>query len=71
VRKVVDGTSRFMLELSGVDAGVFAEGAKARGVLVSKPMAGSATLQMQVNPSILRMPVERVAEVLIEAAAGR
>jgi threonine aldolase len=70
VRKVVDGTSRFMLELSGVDAGVFAEGAKARGVLVSKPMPGGATLQMQVNPSILRMPVERIAEVLI-GAAGR
>lgn len=71
VRKVPNGTSRFLLSLSGIDATAFAERAKAHDVIVPKPTPGSSTLQMQVNPSILRMPVERIAEVLLDAAGGR
>ena len=71
VRKVPGGTSRFLMSVSHVDANAFAKRAKAHHVLVPHAVPGTATLPMQVNPSILRMPVARVAEVLIEAAAGR
>ncbi|HVF34783.1 MAG TPA: beta-eliminating lyase-related protein [Candidatus Saccharimonadia bacterium] len=68
VRRVPNGTSRFLLSLSGVDANAFAERAKSRDVLVPKAMPGTSTMQMQVNPSILRMPVEQIAEAVLGAA---
>lgn len=41
-----------------------------RGVLVPHPKAGTATLPMQVNPSLLRMELARLAMLFREARAG-
>lgn len=68
VRKVRNGTSRFMLSISGVAPETMAKRALQHAVVLPHVQPGTTTLPMQVNPSILRMPPARIAEVLVEAS---
>ena len=67
VRKVDNGTSRFLLSASGMDAQAMAMRAMAAGVVL--PQGGNARgeLAMQVNPSLLRRPAGEVAQVLVDS----
>ena len=68
VRKVPNGTSRFMLSISGVAPEVMAKRALRHDIVLPHVQPGASTLPMQVNPSILRMTPARIAEVLVEAS---
>ncbi|WP_292008004.1 threonine aldolase family protein [Chiayiivirga sp.] len=68
VRKLPQGTSRFFLKPLTGDAVTLAERARAQGVELAHLAPGVQELPLQVNPSVLRMPVEALARVLIEAA---
>ncbi len=65
VQKISNGTSRFLLSVSGVAADVFVERASKHDVILPQPPPGISTFQMQVNPTILRSTPEKVAKVFI------
>lgn len=70
VERVPRGTSRFLLTVKGVTAEVLAERTARREVLLPHAKPGTATLAMQVNPSLLRMEPARLAQIFKECLAG-
>ncbi len=68
LQKIANGTSRFLLTVSGVEPDVFVTRSYDRGVLLPQAKPGSATFQMQVNPTILRMPAAKLARIFIESS---
>ncbi|HZH43278.1 MAG TPA: beta-eliminating lyase-related protein [Lysobacter sp.] len=70
VRKVPNGTSRFFLSVEGVPAERVVERAAKRGVLLPSWTTGVGELPMQVNPTLLRVRPEVLAQVLEDAARG-
>jgi threonine aldolase len=67
VRRVPNGTSRFFLTLPDADPRAMMERAAKRDVLLPRPNPATGTFAMQVNPSVLRMAPEVLAEILDEA----
>ena len=68
VRRLPQGSSRFFLAPTQVTAEALAQAAGKQGVLLPGAAAGGNELAMQVNPSLLRRPVEAIAQVLVDAA---
>lgn len=64
------GTSRFFMTVSGVGTDAFRERIAKPGVALSHGNPSSGTFAMQVNPTLLRMPAERLAGIFIDAAGG-
>ncbi len=69
-RKLANGTSRFFLTVTGPAMGTLQQRARERGVVISRPHPGTGEIAMQVNPSILRMPPEALARLLVESLHG-
>ena len=67
VRKVGNGTSRFLLSARGLDPEAMAGRAIAQGVALPQGSNAHGELAMQVNPTLLRRPVADVAQVLVDA----
>lgn len=70
VRKVPEGTSRFHLSVSGTAPGAFAERARTRGVLLPYPGPKADAFPMQVNPTLLRLLPEQIAQRLVDSLEG-
>lgn len=68
VHKVPNGTSKFFLEVSGVEPDVLSERALRRGVVLPSRASGGM-IPMQVNPTILRMPPQALAQVFVDSMA--
>ena len=66
---VPNGTSRFLLTVSGIAPDVFAERMSKQDVMLPHPPPGISTFQMQVNPTILRTAPEKLARVFIDTSA--
>lgn len=69
-RKLANGTSRFFLSVTEGDAAALVERTDALGVSLQHPNPDTGEIAMQVNPTLLRMPPEAVARMLVEAAGG-
>lgn len=67
IEKVPNGTSRFLLSVSGVSADVFIANALKRGVTLPHPHPDTGLFSMQVNPTILRITSEKLARVFIDS----
>ena len=67
IEKIPNGTSRFLLTVSGIAPDVFAEKLSKQDVMLPHPPPGVSTFQMQVNPTVLRMAPEKLAKVFIDA----
>ena len=70
VRKVPQGTSRFHLSVRGTTLGAFAERARGRGIVLPYPGPDADAFPMQVNPTLLRLPPEQIAQRLVDALEG-
>jgi threonine aldolase len=70
VRKVPQGTSRFHLSATGATLGALAERARSRGIVLPYPGPGADAFPMQVNPTILRLPPEQIAQRLVDSLEG-
>jgi threonine aldolase len=70
VRKVPEGTSRFHLAATGVRLDALAERARARGIVLPYPGPDADAFPMQVNPTILRLPPEQIAQRLVDSLEG-
>ena len=68
--KLPQGTSRFFMTVAGTGADVFRERLARLGVVLSYGNPENGRFAMQVNPTLLRVPVERLAGMFVEAAAG-
>ncbi|MCF7222643.1 threonine aldolase family protein [Marilutibacter chinensis] len=66
-RKLPNGTSRFFLSVEGVAPQAVVTRAARRGVRLPWTNASTGEFAMQVNPTVLRMPPEALAEVFEEA----
>lgn len=69
-RKLANGTSRFFLSVTEGDPAALVERTDALGVSLQHPNPDTGEIAMQVNPTLLRMPPEAVAHLLVEAAGG-
>ena len=69
VRRVPNGTSRFFLAGPGVAPELIARQAARHGVILPHGQRDTGMFQMQVNPTILRMPPETLARILIDSTA--
>lgn len=69
VHRVPNGTSRFFLAAPGVAPDLIAGKAARRGVILPQRRQDTGMFQMQVNPTILRMPPETLARILIDSTA--
>ncbi len=67
IEKIPNGTSRFLLTLSGISPDEFAEKLSKQDVMLPHPPPGISTFQMQVNPTILRMAPEKLARIFIDS----
>ncbi len=67
IEKVPNGTSRFLLSISGVTADAFIERALKRSVMLASPHPATGLFQMQVNPTILRIAPEKLARIFIDS----
>lgn len=71
VRKVPDGTSRFLLEVPAAAAEAMVGRARERGVVLPGPAvapgAATAVFRLQVNPTLLRVDMPALARVLVES----
>ncbi len=67
VRKVPEGTSRFHLSAPGVALDALGKRARTRGILLPYPGPDADALPMQVNPTLLRLPPEQVAQRLLDS----
>ncbi|MET1161920.1 MAG: beta-eliminating lyase-related protein, partial [Pseudoxanthomonas sp.] len=70
VRKLPNGTSKFFIAAPGLVPEALAQRASARGVVLARGPAGAEELGMQVNATLLRMPPETVARILIDSIKG-
>lgn len=70
VRKVPQGTSRFHLSVRGTRLDAYAERARARGIVLPYPGPDADAFPMQVNPTLLRLPPEQIAQRLMDALEG-
>lgn len=68
VRKVPDGTSRFLLTVRGAEPAPFSERLAKKGVMLPQPKPDSATFPMQVNPTLARTTPQALSRLFIEAA---
>ena len=67
--KLPNGTSRFFMTPAGVDADGFRERVARHGIVLSHGDPATGRFAMQVNPTLLRVPVETLSGMLAEAAA--
>ena len=67
IEKIPNGTSRFLLTVSGIAPDVFAETLSKQDVMLPHPPPGVSTFPMQVNPTILRSTPEKLSRVFIAA----
>lgn len=67
IRKVPNGTSRFYLSASGVAHEAFAERVRRHGIVFPRAHPDAGGFPMQVNATILRMPVAALVRVFIES----
>ena len=67
IEKVPNGTSRFLLSISGASADVFIANALKYGVMLPHPNPDTGLFQMQVNPTILRTTAEKLARIFIDS----
>jgi threonine aldolase len=70
VRKVPNGTSRFFLAVEGVDPQVMVARVAKHNVRLPWPNPATGECAMQVNPTVLRMTPEALAEVFNEAVTA-
>lgn len=70
LEKLPNGTSRFFLTVAGVAPEVLARQARKRGVILPYGASDTGALPMQVNPTILRMPPEMLADIFIDSITG-
>jgi threonine aldolase len=70
VRRLAQGTSRFFLSPTQATPEVLVQAAAAQGVLLPGAAHASDELALQVNPSLLRRPVEDIVQVLINGVSG-
>jgi len=68
VRKVPDGTSRFLLTVRGAKPAPFSERLAKKGVMLPQPKPDSATFPMQVNPTLARTSPQALSRLFVEAA---
>lgn len=69
-QKIANGTSRYLLTVSGVAPEVLNERLGQKGIVMPYPKPGTGILPMQVNPTILRMPPEALARTFLDAMKG-
>lgn len=67
IEKIPNGTSRFLLTVSGIAPDVFAEKLAKQNVMLPHPPPGVSTFPMQVNPTISRTTPEKLSRVFIDA----
>ncbi len=67
IEKVPNGTSRFLLTVSGIGPEVFAEKLSKQDVMLPHPPPRISAFQMQVNSTILRRAPEKLAKAFIGA----
>lgn len=70
VRKVPNGTSRFLLEVSGVAPELLAERLLRRGVTFPHPKPDTEVFPLQVNPTILRSTPTALRQMISDSIAG-
>lgn len=68
--KIANGTSRFLLTVTGVAPEVLAQRLKDRGILLPHPPAGATTLKLQLNTSILRTTPEALVQAFTKSIDG-
>ena len=66
IGKVRNGTSKFFLGVSAIAPELLAERILKRGIVLA-PAAPDGMFAMQVNATMLRMPIEAMARIFIEA----
>lgn len=66
--KLPRGTSKFHLTLSGIAPDVFVERLAKQGIDIAHAKAGTTTIPLQVNTSILRSTPERLTKAFVEAS---
>ena len=64
-RKPDQGTSRFFLSVDGVSLEAFAERARRQGIVLPYPGPRAEAFGLQVNPTLLRRPVDKLARQLV------
>lgn len=69
-RKLPNGTSRFLMTVSGVAPDALAERLLRRGVILPHAQAGSGVFALQVNPTILRTSPAALARIFIASMEG-
>jgi len=67
IEKIPDGTSRFLLSVSGVIADALIANALRKAVKPPHTNPATGLFQMQVNPSILRTTPEKLAHIFIDS----
>lgn len=70
VRRMPEGTSRVFLRVDGVEPESFAERLAARGVNLPPVVSDAGEFGLQINPTLLRRPVDEIAAALVAAAGG-
>jgi threonine aldolase len=70
VRKLANGTSRFLLTVSGVAPELLTERVSKSGVILPPALPGTGVFPMQVNATILRTTPPALARILTEAMPG-
>lgn len=70
VQKLPNGTSRFLLVVSGVAPELLSERVRKRGVILPHPQSGSGMFPMQVNATILRTSPAALARIFTESMQG-
>ncbi|MGH8050174.1 MAG: threonine aldolase family protein [Arenimonas sp.] len=67
IEKVPNGTSRFLLSISGVTPDAFIERALKHGLMLPHPHPDTGLFHMQVNPTILRTTPDKLARIFFDA----
>ena len=70
VKKLPQGTSRFFLTVTGVDADKFSARLRATDIVFPSAQPGTATFGVQVNPTFNRIAPEKLADRFLAALAG-
>jgi threonine aldolase len=70
VRKLDGGTSRFLLAAPGTDSSALVARALGRGIVLPPANPQSGEFPLQVNPTLLRLAPETLAQRLVASLAG-